>query len=521
MDEERSLPEGYRFTRRSATYIGSFTFAARIVERLGAFGQIALIASIYGSSFLADRYFIASIVPLIIGGIMGEALSANIMPALVRRGERAGRLVAAGFWLAVATLIVITVAYVVVATLVVRRAAPAGSSGLGVWYAFAPIGLLLGLSGYLSGVLTYYERYVWPPFRSAIATVGGFCFTLVALIFTRDLVWIAAAVSLGYALSFVTLVHEIRRVVGHGTLARPGRDAMREAFSLRGGLGAPIIGGLLGGQIFVLLERALASTIGVGAVATLSYARGVVFTPVIAAQSIALGIYPGMVRAYEAHDLEYLRRSLVRGLRVTLFLAATFAAFFALFGNQTISVLLERGAFDPQAASEAARVLSAFALALLGNMLMVFAARVFYAVDYFRAIVWSQIWALVVYIAFAFPLRAGWGTTGLALAFGIAEASAAVYALVLAARRVRLPRRTATGAVLGALAGAAIVAGCLLVVRLGVAAGLLGSSPFVQLCVALAVGTLAGVTVLWKSGWPEVARIKRRIRGLVLARSGA
>src|SRR5664279_128581 len=124
MDEERSLPEGRRFTRRSATFIGSFTFAARIVERLGAFGQIAVIASIYGSSFVADRYFIASIVPLIIGGIMGEALSANIMPALVRRGADVGRLVAAGFWLAAGLLVVVTIAYVAVATVVVQRAAP-------------------------------------------------------------------------------------------------------------------------------------------------------------------------------------------------------------------------------------------------------------------------------------------------------------------------------------------------------------------------------------------------------------
>ena len=62
---------------------------------LGAFGQIALIASAYGSSYIADRYFIASIVPLIIGSIAGEALSANILPALVRR-DREEELVSGG-----------------------------------------------------------------------------------------------------------------------------------------------------------------------------------------------------------------------------------------------------------------------------------------------------------------------------------------------------------------------------------------------------------------------------------------
>jgi putative peptidoglycan lipid II flippase len=521
MDEERSLPEGQRFTRRSATFIGSFTFAARIVERLGAFGQIALIASIYGSSFLADRYFIASIVPLIIGGIMGEALSANIMPALVRRGSEAGRLVAGGFWLATGLLVVATVAYVGVATIVVQSTAPTGSSDLGVWYAFAPIGLLLGLSGYLSGVLTYYERYVWPPFRSAIATVGGFFLTLLALAFTRDLVWLAAAISVGYALSFLTLLFEIRRVVGPATLARPGRDAVGEAFALRGGLSSPVVGGLLGGQIFVLLERALASTIGVGAVSTLSYARGVVFTPVIAAQSIALGLYPGMVRAYEVRDLDHVRGSLLRGLRVTLFLAAALASFFAAFGRETIDVLLQRGAFDPSAAADAARVLSSFALALVGNMLMVFVARVFYAVGYFRAVVWSQLWALVVYAVVALPLRAASGTSGLALAFGIAEASAAVYGLVLAGRRIGLAPRAASGAVLEALARAALVAASVWAIRLVFDAGALESEPRLRLALALIGASLVGGIVLWTSGWPEVARLKRGVSRVVSVRFGA
>src|SRR5436190_2398511 len=354
MTAERSVPAERRFTRRSATFIGSFTLAARIAERLGAFGLIALIASIYGSSFLADRYFIASIVPLIIGAILGEALSANIILALVREGEeRAARLAGAGLWLALALLVVVTAGYLAVAAVVVPADAPAGSTALGVWVAFAPIGIFFGLGGYLGGVLTYYERYVWPPFRSAIGTVASFVLTLVVIAFTHDLVWVAAAVSAGYALSLLALLFEVRSAAGAGALGVPSRAALTRALGLSGGLVAPVLGGLLGGQIFVLLERALAATTGVGAVATLSYARGIVFVPLIVAQSIALGIYPGMLRAYQADDLEHVRGSLVRGLRLTLFVGLALAVFFAAYGQETMRVLLERGAFDPNEADHA------------------------------------------------------------------------------------------------------------------------------------------------------------------------
>lgn len=516
MPDERNLPTGRRFTRRSATFIGSFTFAARIVERLGAFGQIALIASLYGSSFLADRWFIASIGPLIVGAILGEALSANIMPALVRAGaDAAPRLVAAAFWLATALLLAVTAAYVLVAAALVHAEAPTGSRDLGIWYAFAPIGPLLALSGFLSGVLTYYERYVWPPFRSAAASLGGFLLMLVAAAFTRDLVWVAAAVTGGYLFSFLALAVEIRLLVGRRTLARPGRSALRDAIALRGGLASPVLGGLLGGQVFVLLERVFASTIAVGAVSTLSYARGVAFTPVIAAQSVALGLYPGMVRAYEAGDLAHVSGSLLRGLRVTLFAGAAFGAFFALFGQQTIDVLLQRGALDVREAEHAGTALAAFSLALLGNMLMTFTARVFYAIDYFRAVVWAQACALAVYVVVALPLRTVWSTSGLAVAFGIAETTAAAYSVVLAGRRSGLSLRAALAqAAAPAVGRAAFVALALGLLRVVVEAGALGDSALVQLLAAIAVTAVACSAILWRAGWPELAPLKRGLRRL-------
>jgi putative peptidoglycan lipid II flippase len=510
------------FTRRSATFIGSFTLAARIVERLGAFALIVLVASVYGSSSIADRYFIASITPLIIGAVAGETLSANILPALVRSAGEPRRLVAAGFWLAGGLLLLVTIGYLAIATVIVRSASPAGSSSLAVWIAFAPIAPLLGLAGYLSGVLTYFERYVWPPFRSSIATVGGFLLTLVVIAFTRDVAWVAAAVTGGYALSFAALAVEIRGAAGHGGLARPDRGAAAEAFSLRGGLTAPIVGGLLGGQVFVLLERTLAASVGVGAVAALSYARGVVFTPLILAQAIALGLYPGMLRAYEARDLEHVRGSLVRGLRLTLFSSLALAAFFAMYGRETVDVLLERGEFGARAAGEVGSILAAFSLALVGSMLMVFVARIFYAVDYFRAVVWVQVSALAAYAAIAVPLREVWGTTGLALTFGIAEVSAATFALGLAFGRVGLDRGDAIArAVVPAVGRACIVAAAVGLVRIALAPGQLGATSSVRFAVGASVGILSGSAALWRAGWPELSRAQGRLRRFVRSRAGS
>ncbi|MDX6477389.1 MAG: putative peptidoglycan lipid flippase, partial [Gaiellaceae bacterium] len=316
----------------------------------------------------------------------------------------------------------------------------------------------------------------------------------------------------GYALSWLMLVLETRRVVGPGTFTRLSSSGLGAARALGRGLGSPVLGGLLGGQVFVLLERLLASTLGVGAVSTLSYARGVVFTPTIVSQSIALGLYPGMVRAYEAEDIAHVRGSVLRGLRATLFLAVVFAAFLALFAHSTTDLLLRRGAFDPRAARQVAAALAVFTLALVGSMLMVFVARIFYAVAYFRGVVWTQVVALAVYAVVAFPLRSQWGTSGLALAFGVAEVAGGVFGLAIAGRKVGLAARAALlHAWVPAFGRAAIVAAALAAVRL--AAG----DDFVSLAVAAFVAGLVGAAVLWQATWPELDGVKRAARRLLPA----
>jgi peptidoglycan biosynthesis protein MviN/MurJ (putative lipid II flippase) len=151
--------------------------------------------------------------------------------------------------------------------------------------------------------------------------------------------------------------------------------------------------------------------------------------------------------------------------------------------------------------------LAAFAPALVGTMLMVFVARIFYAVGYFRAVVWTQVAALVVYALVALPLRSAWGATGLALAFGIAEVLGGVFGLGLAGRRIGLSLRAAVvESSAPALGRALVVVAALGVVRIAAGAGL-GA-----MIGALAVAGVAGCAVLWQAAWPELEGVKRQAR---------
>jgi putative peptidoglycan lipid II flippase len=503
-----------RLTKRSASFIGSMTLAGRVVERLAALGQIVLVAAFLGATTQADLYFIASIVPLMIGGLLGEAFYASILPPLSRRRgrEEMVELAAAGFWAAAVALVLVTGAYLVVATVVVSVAKPAGSEDLAPWFAFAPIGILFALGAYAAAVLLRLERYSWPPFRSAASAVVGLALTAIALSFTDSVLWIALAVSAGYAAALVLLIAELLAVGGGGMFRLPTQVALRELLPLRGKVVASVAGGLLGGQVFVFLERLLAASLGVGAVAAISYSRGVAFTPNVLAQSISLGLYPGMLRAHAERNIAYLRGSFVAGLRVTLFIAAAAASYIAWFAPEIARFVFDRGDLPDTSVVEIGRALRAFSLALVASMVLVFTARVFNALDYFRAIVWSQGAAVLVYVVLAPVFRPWQGPTGLALALGIAESTAALLAIAVAWRRIGsngrpLLRMLGWGAMwrIGAIVGAvALCESAFEVAEVG-SDGVVVLAGFVFTAAAAAV-------LLWSASWAELDGARSFVR---------
>lgn len=506
------------FTSRSATSIGLLNLTARVIERLAAFGLILLIAFVYGAGVHADLFFIASIGPLMVGTVVGESFAGTILPVLLRREEERGldRLLADSFWLVFGVLMLLLTLYLGAAVAVVEWEAPAGSGRLAPWLAFAPMLVILGLSSYFSAVLLLFESYVWPPFRTAVAALASVIFSGIALLFTRDVAWVAVAVTAGYALSLLLLVVDVRRTHRLGAFLKPSGAGVRDFLGLRRKLGALLVGGLLGGQLFVLVERTMAASLGVGAVATLSYARGVVFTPNLLAQAVATGTYPGMLRANVAEDRRFVTDSFVRALRLTLFISVVVTTFFVVYAVPIATVLFERGALTGESVARIGNALAGFGLAVLGSMLLIFTAKVFLAIDLFRGIVWSQLAVLIAYVPLALPLRGAAGTTGLALAFSFAEAFGGLVSVAYAARTLDLSLGVSFRSIVLPVARSGIpVVAALLSFR--VLVEVVASSPadpdaLLLLLGGGAVGLCAVSTSLWVAGWPETERLRDAVR---------
>ncbi len=124
--------------------------AGRVLDRIGAFGQVLLIAAVLGSTIRADLYFIASIVPLDHRQRRRRGTrSFRVQPRAQRaRDTEATRLFSGGFWIAFVVLAAPTAAYLLLVAIFVPRTAPAGSASLLPWIAFAPVAVFFGLTAY-------------------------------------------------------------------------------------------------------------------------------------------------------------------------------------------------------------------------------------------------------------------------------------------------------------------------------------------------------------------------------------
>jgi peptidoglycan biosynthesis protein MviN/MurJ (putative lipid II flippase) len=320
------------------------------------------------------------------------------------------------------------------------------------------------------------------------------------------------------------LFREIGRTRGFGFVHAATRNALRQVLDLRMNVSTSIAGGILGGQTFVLLERAFAASLGVGAVSTISYARGIVFTPNIVGQAIAMGLYPGMLRAHEAQDRRFVRDSFLGGLRVTLLVALAAVAYIVLFATPIVQTLLQRGALDEHDAVAVAHALVAFCPAVVGSMLLIVTSRAFYASNLFSGIVWSQLVVLLAYGPLAFALRDPHGATGLAAAFGVAELAGGIVSVVLVARLVDITWPDARP-LLAVVLPVALVTVVLGGIRIAVDQAPL-SAATAAVCATIVGGVALVLLVsgfLLTSHWPEATVFRRRLLGLrsIERRAGA
>jgi putative peptidoglycan lipid II flippase len=456
---------------RSAGLVGSATLTSRV---LGLVRDQAL-AYYFGASNAMDAFYVAYRIPNLMRDLFAEgAMSAAFVPAFTRRLTTHGRAVA---WrlgnqlinALVAMTGVLVLAGILLAEPVTRLFAREFSAVPGKFEltvamtrVMLPFLTLAAIAAACMGMLNSLRRFFTPALSPAMFNISIILSALLLVplmprVGLEPIMAIAFGVLLGgvgqIVVQYLSLRGEGFRF--HVTL-NPRDPGLREVLGLMGP--GTIAGAAM--QVNLVVNTILATSQGPGAVSWLTYAYRLMYLPIgVVGVSIATAALPMMARYAALNQLDLMRQTVSRGLRLMLMLMVPATIGLIVMAEPIVRLIFERGRFTPADTQATALALVCYAPGIVGYSVVRLAVPSFYALGTSLTPAFVSLGSVVLNIVLNLVLVRILGYQGLALGTSVAALTSAVVLLVLLRGR------------LNGLEGARLVDSF---VRIAVAAALMG-----------------------------------------------
>jgi putative peptidoglycan lipid II flippase len=505
---------------RAVATVSSMTLLSRVL----GFVRDVLIARVFGAGLATDAFFVAFRLPNLLRRLFAEgAFSQAFVPVLAEYRNRHGLDATRALVDRVAAVLALAVA---VAALAGVLAAPAIIWVSAPGFAKTPerfeltVTLLrvtfpyiafISLTALAAGILNTWSRFWVPAFTPVLLNL---CFIGAAL-------WLAPHVdppvmALAWAVfagGILQLAFQLPFLARIGMLPRPRLDfrdpGVRRILTLMG----PAVFGVSVGQVSLLINTIFASFLVTGSVSWLYYADRLMEFPT-GLLGVALGtiLLPSLAKHHADRSREEYSQLLDWGLRLTVLLTVPAAAALAVLAVPLIATLFHHGAFGADDVWMTRRALVAYAVGLVGLILVKVLAPGFYARQDIRTPVRFAVITLLatqaMNLAFIVPLK----HAGLALAISLGACLNAT----LLYRRLRrdgiFQPQPGWSAFLGKVALAVAAMGGLLVWLAGPDAAWLEAGTLARagrLAVLVTAGAAAYFATLWLLG-VRLAQFYRR-----------
>lgn len=405
-----------------------------------------VIAAWFGASADLDAFWVAYMIPQIMPGLVLGVVSLAFIPSFMRseaNGKDGVDWQGLNTLFTLVTIIVVAIAGVVALARdpLITLLAPGLPDDVHVLASrlmglMAIAVLLFGFNSILSAIMQAMHRFAVMSVESIISNVviiAGAIF----LSSTMGVYGLVYAVIVGFGLHTLLLLWYNRDLIRHRL--RPAFDYSHGDF--RGSVGhmLPLLIGFLGSVGMSIVDRMFVSTLDAGAISVLVYASMIALLPMeVFGNAVFTAFYPGLSRAYANGDTAALRETQVRGMRLLLFVLLPTTAGLIMAASPIVTLLLERGAFSPEASRLTSATLAALAIGLPVRAFNYFNFRVFHA----RREAWTAVsiglFGVCVNILLDMLFIEPYGIVGIALATSLAMTACAVLSTILLRRRQQI-----------------------------------------------------------------------------------
>ncbi|MCI1010630.1 murein biosynthesis integral membrane protein MurJ [Pseudomonas oryzihabitans] len=451
---------------KSLAAVSSMTMLSRVL----GFVRDTIVARTFGAGMATDAFFVAFKLPNLLRRIFAEgAFSQAFVPILAeykaQQGEEATRtFLAYVSGLLTLVLAVVTLLGMLAAPLVIWITAPGfadtpekfalTSSLLRVTF---PYILLISLASLAGAVLNTWNRFSVPAFVPTLLNVSMIIFALfLTPYFDPPIMAMAWATLVGGLAQFLYQLPHLKRI---GMLVLP-RLNLRDSgvWRVMKQMG-PAILGVSVSQISLIINTIFASFLAAGSVSWMYYADRLMELP-SGVLGVALGtiLLPALSRTYAKADRQEYSRLLDWGLRLCFLLVLPCSAALALLSEPLTVSLFQYGRFDAHDALMTQRALVAYAVGLLGIILVKVLAPGFYAQQNIKTPVKIALFTLAVTQVLNLILIGPLQHVGLALAIGLAAClNAGLLFWQLRRHNLFIPRAGWTGFLLRLLIAVAVM----------------------------------------------------------------
>ncbi|QLG89707.1 murein biosynthesis integral membrane protein MurJ [Chitinibacter bivalviorum] len=402
-----------------------------LVSRVLGFARDAIMARMFGAGIATDAFNVAFRLPNLLRRIFAEgAFSQAFVPILAeyknKQGDEAAReFIADVSGMLTLILAIVTAIGMIAAPFIIMATAP-GFTNRPDKFALTvdllritfPYILLISLSSLAGAVLNTWNKFSIPAFVPTLLNVSFIIFAVfLAPYFDPPIKAMAWATVVGGIAQLAYQLPYLRKI---NMLTRPKlnfHDAgvwrvMRQM--------GPAILGVSVSQISLIINTVFASFLISGSVSWMYYADRLMEFPT-GLLGVALGtiLLPSLSKTYASNDTAEYSRILDWGLRLALLLAIPSAVALAITSEALTVAMFQYGKFTAHDAAMTQRALSAYAVGLVGLILIKILAPGFYARQNIKTPVKIAIFTLCITQGFNLILIGPLQHAGLALAISL------------------------------------------------------------------------------------------------------
>ncbi|TDR81398.1 murein biosynthesis integral membrane protein MurJ [Paludibacterium purpuratum] len=408
--------------------VSSITLLSRIL----GFARDTLIARLFGAGPATDAFFVAFKLPNLLRRLFSEgAFAQAFVPMLSEHRHGKPHAETRAFIANITAMLglalsLFTALCMLAAPLLVWLMAP-GFSRNSHQFALTvellritlPYILLISLSSLAGSILNAWGRFSVPAFTPALLNLTFIAFALgLAKHFDPPVMVLAWATFAGGCLQLLYPLFALKRL---DLLPRPRLDLRDQAAWRMVYRMLPAIFSVSVAQISLLLNSTFASFLPTGSVSWMYYAdRLMEFPTGVLGAALGTILLPSLSRHAATRDHAAYSALLDWGIRLTLLLALPATVGLAMLAGPLTDTLFRYGQFTPLDAAMTRQALIAYALGLVGLILIKVLVPGFLARQNLRAPVRIAVWTLLATLAmnllFIAPLR----HAGLALSIGLA-----------------------------------------------------------------------------------------------------